>query len=234
MSATFRSLLKVVPGTGKQASSEPAAQTEESQDEGASGINDMSDSELNQKSIQARQRMERSGDKIENIEKKYYDLLEQGAETTDQRRKVFAMKARILRLKGHFEEMKRSRALRDLMVFEFAKNHNDLEDLLDEELGEGSLMEDADFSIGDIQSQMSEAASKIQADIDSLTDNMGEMSAAVSMNSISTGTLPEEEHMDRIAEGTEDPESIALDLDANEDVDVDTIVGGASISDIDF
>jgi len=53
------------------------------------------------------------------------------------------------------------------------------------------------------------------------------------MDSMSTGTLPEEEHMDRIAEGT-DPESIEIDLDANDTVDVDTMVGGAAIDDVDF
>lgn len=234
MSATIRSLLSVVPGTGNSQATAQIDPTDEEEPEQPTGINAMDDSELRQHSIEARQRMERSGSKIEKIESKYYDILEQGAETTDQRRKVFAMKARILRLKGHFEEMKRSRALRDLMVYEFAKNHSEMEDMLDEELGDESLMDDAEFSIGEIQSQMSGAASKIQADLDSLNDSMGEMSAAVSMNSISTGKLPEEEHMDRIAEGNQDPESIDLDFDAKDDVDVDTIVGGAQISNIDF
>ena len=113
MPVTIRNLISAVPGAG------PAQpdQTEEDVEDQPTGINAMSDSELRQKSIEARQRMERSGNKIAKIESKYYDILEKGAETTDQRRKVFAMKARIIRLKGHFEEMKRSRALRDLIVY---------------------------------------------------------------------------------------------------------------------
>lgn len=232
MSATLSGLLQAIPlvGSNSEAPPEPEPPAPEEDED---GLEALSDSELRQKTIQARQRMERSSDKIDDIESKYYELLQKGAETSDARRKVFAMKARILRLKGHFEEMKRTRALRDLLVYEFASGHRDVKEMFEEELGDEELMGGVDMDFSEIQSQMTEAVSKIQADIGSLNENVNEMSTAVSMNSMSMGTLPEEEHMDRIAEGT-DPEEIDLDLDADDEIDVDTMVGGTSIDDVDF
>ncbi len=233
MSATFSGLLQAIPLVGSDSEAPPEPEPPATEDDEEDGLEALSDSELRQKTIKARQRMERSSDKIDDIKSKYYELLQKGAETSDERRKVFAMKARILRLKGHFEEMKRTRALRDLLVYEFAAGHRDVKEMFEEELGDEELMGGVDMDFSEIQSQMTEAVSKIQADIGSLNENVNEMSAAVSMNSTSMGTLPEEEHMDRIAEGT-DPEEIDLDLDADDEIDVDAMVGGVSIDNVDF
>lgn len=237
MSANISGLLQVIPLVGNDSDSHATPDPEPPQsdnEEDNDGLEAMSDAEIRKKTIKARQRMEQSGDQIDEIEGKYYELLKKGAETSDARRKVFAMKARILRLKGHFEEMKRTRALRDLLVYEFASGHREVKEMFEEELGDEDLMSGVDMDFGEIQSQMTEAVSKIQADIGSLNENVTEMSAAVSMDSMSTGTLPEEEHMDRIAEGT-DPESIDIDLDADDNtVDVEAMIGGAAIDDVDF
>lgn len=236
MPVNISGLLQTIPlvGSGSDSNAAPDPKPQQTEtEENDSSLDAMSDSEIRHQTIKARQRMERSSDRIDEIESKYHELLQKGAETSDARRKVFAMKARILRLKGHFEEMKRTRSLRDLLVYEFASGHREVKDMFEEELGDEDLMSGVDMDFSEIQSQMTEAVSKIQADIGSLNENVNEMSAAVSMDSMSTGTLPEEEHMDRIAEGT-DPESIEIDLDANDTVDVDTMVGGAAIDDVDF
>lgn len=208
-----------IPGLGASTT----VPTEESDSpDGPESIDDLDPREIDTKRRKAKRGFEKADEEIQRLKERHKETLRKGAECSDSRRKVLAMRARIIRFKGNLKEIKRMKDLRDWMTYTQLKGHIEVSDMAEEELADIGVLDEFDLDITDVNAMISDTVANIKSDMAELGESMEEMSHAVSSGGLSERKFPEEEMMERIADGKTDADSAELEF--NPDVDVESIL----------
>lgn len=208
-----------IPGLG---SSSTVPNGESDSPDGPESIDDLDPREIDTKRRKAKRGFEKADEEIQRLKEKHKKTLREGAECSDSRRKVLAMRARIIRFKGNLKEIKRMKDLRDWMTYTQIKGHIEVSDMAEKELSDLGVLDEFDLDVTDVNAMISDTVANIKSDMAELGESMEEMSHAVSSGGLSERKFPEEETMERIAKGQTDADAAELEFDP--DVDVDSIL----------
>jgi hypothetical protein len=176
---------------------------------------ELSLTEIRKNIFKEERRLDRAENVLRKREAQYVQFIEAGAQATADRRRVFAIRARLEKFKAEVQELERLTALKNLAYWTALAGQKELEQLLTETdtgLDPAAII---DFDPTSFQ----EKADELQADISVKLHELDELMSALHTDSAVAGaeTTVEEQLMDSVAEGLIDAETVEIDLDLKQE-----------------